>query len=588
MAWAPKSRPGPAEQPAPARRRRPVVLGTLLATLATLTVGLTAYSVARTGPADRPSPAAGADDPTRRQAYELLLAAAGALSSAPGQHYHGSLTADGGREVGIDARVTREGLTLSTVDFTGGGHGDLLDLGRDGTYARGDAAFWSAAHAPGSGSAYGTAWVRIDFDALGFDPRALIPSILAADLLPAGHEDEAPPPPADLPRLGDLAPVGGVEARQVRLEHATVWITTAKPPRIVRVEPAPAPASGPGPAAPALDVEPLDGAALSALRTTASQRAAELDHALDSQVTAAIDGQIKVGPCAPASCVATVTVINNVNARSPYMHPAAQVNAEVTIEMTLDDKHLNTCTETVTMPANGKTTAKCTTSYSVKQATSGGEYFIGAKASTSSRALTPADVQRLTTVVAGPPPAPPVSPSALPPPCARPTGADGGPGHWHPAPVLGAPAALAYQEQVTGVRADVHYRVGDRDFDGYRTDAGAQVLLDAKPEGSSWQLWGARPTGDGRLAYADDEDKSETAVAWANRARHRLDAELHRLRAELDAVRPYSGAKLRLVTAEADVLDKLRAYAKSQLPQDDYARLEWRTEPVDRAFTGCP
>jgi hypothetical protein len=154
--------------------------------------------------------------------------------------------------------------------------------------------------------------------------------------------------------------------------------------------------------------------------------------------------------------------------------------------------------------------------------------------------------------------------------------------------VLGGPAALAYQEQVTGVRADVHYRVGDRDFDGYRTDAGAQILLDAKPEGSSWPLWGARATEDGRLAFADDEDKSETAVAWANRARHRLDAELHRLRAELDAVRPHPGAKLRLVTAEADVLDKLRAYAKSQLPQDDYARLEWRTEPVDRAFTGCP
>ncbi|MGI5241081.1 hypothetical protein [Dactylosporangium sp. CA-139066] len=561
----------------------------LVAGLAAIAVGLTAYLVAAVPASERPVAVTAGDDPARRQAYDLLLAATGALSAAPGQHYHGAVTTTGGREARVDGRVTRDGTTLSTVDYAGGGHGDLLDLGADGTYARGDAAFWAAVRAPGPVGAYGTGWVRVDFDAAGFDPRTLIPPVLAADLLPRTAEDEAAPDPADLPRLGDPDTIDGVEARQVRTAGATVWISTNAPrPRIVRVEPAPAPGSpSPTGAAPALDWEPLDGASLADFRRTAAQRVAELDRALDSQVRPAIDGDIKVSACAPTSCVvATVTVSNNVNLRSPYIHPVPQVNVEVTIELTLDDKPLHTCTATVTMPANGRTTATCTTSYTIHHTSGGGTYEIGARASTSSRALTSADVHRLAAAVAGEPPAAAASPSDPPPACARPAGDDGGPGHWRTAgraPQTGGPA---YQEQVTGVRFDIRYHLGNRDFDGYRREGGAHILLEAKPPGSAWLLWGARVAPDGRLVYADDDDKSDTAVAWAARARAKLDAQLTQLRAELDQIRPY--ARLRVVAAEPDVVDKLRAHARAQLPPDDFARLEWRVEPPDPAFPGCP
>ena len=289
VAWAPKPRSAPADSRAPSRRRV-LAFPAVVAALAAVAVGFTAYLVATVPAAERTVPTSSGEDPSRRQAYDLLLAATGALSTAPGQHYRGTLDTAGGREVRVDGRVTLDGTALSTVDFAGGGHGDLLDLGADGTYARGDAAFWAAVRAPGPAGAYGSAWVRVDFDALGFDPRTLVPPVLAADLLPRTDEDEAAPSPSDLPRLGDLATLDGVEARQVRINGATVWISTAPPrPRIVRVEYTSASSPTPPGAGPALDLEPLDGASLADFRRSATQRVAELEGALDAQVRPAID-----------------------------------------------------------------------------------------------------------------------------------------------------------------------------------------------------------------------------------------------------------------------------------------------------------
>ncbi|MEV6930985.1 hypothetical protein AB0M46_41740, partial [Dactylosporangium sp. NPDC051485] len=411
--WAPRS-----GSSWPRRRRRPVLLGAVLAAAVAVALGIGAYLVGSAAPAQRPqAPQGPSGDQDRREAYGLLVAAAGELADAPAQHYIGTVPARDGRAVRLDARIGRDGTTLSTVDFGGHGHGDLLDLGDDGTYARGDAGFWDAAGPAGSAAVFGTAWVRVDFDALGFDARALIPPVLAADLLPPAAEDEGLPAPGDLPHLGDPATVGGAAARAVRTGAITVWIATAGPPRIVRVESAgadPTPSSpartpartSPGAAAPAyvparapagagtaLDVVPLAGGGLADFRDALRARAGELGGAIDGDVSPAIEGQIKVGPCGPSSCQAEVTVSGRVAARSAFLRPSAPVHAQVTIAMTVEDRPIKTCTPVVTMPAGGTATAQCTATYTVK--TTKGSYVVEAKASASARALLPADVQRI-------------------------------------------------------------------------------------------------------------------------------------------------------------------------------------------------
>ncbi|GAA2326524.1 hypothetical protein GCM10010170_001360 [Dactylosporangium salmoneum] len=547
-------------------------------------------------PAHRPqAPHGSGDDPDRRAAYELLVAAAGELADAPAQHYTGTVPGRDGRAVRLDARIGRDGTALSTVDFEDRGHGDLLDLGDDGTYARGDDAFWDTAGPAGAAAAYGTAWVRVDFDALGFDARALIPPVLAADLLPPAAEDEGLPAPGDLPHLGDPATVGGAEARAVRTGATTVWIATGGPPRIVRVEtagsgPAPSgpayvPARAPSGAATALDVAPLAGGGLAGFRDALRARAGELGGAIDAQVSPAIEGQIKVGPCAPSSCQAEVTVSGRLTARSAYLRPSAPVHAQVTIAMTVENRPIKTCTPVVTMPAGGTATAQCTATYTVK--TTQDSYLVEAKASASARALLPADVQRIVDRLATALPEP-EPPAVAPPPCEEPAGAADGPGDWHPSgrPVA-RPAAL-YQEQVTGVRHGRQYRLGRHDFDGLSVEDGGLVLLEAKGEGYAWPLWGVRVGSDGRLVYADDQDSSAAAGRWAERARRTLGGIERQLRAEVEQVRGVPGARLRVVAAEQTVLDELREYSRGVMSAEDFARIEWRHEARDPGFPGCP
>ncbi|MFG2040455.1 hypothetical protein [Dactylosporangium sp. NPDC048998] len=642
LAWAPPSRPATASPSAPPGRRWPVVAGVALAVAAAIVIGVGAYLVPGGAPQGKETGESGAD-PTRKLAYELLVEAAGNLRAAPAQHYGGTVTTPGGQQVRVDGQVTVDGITVATVDI-GGGRGELLDLGDDGTFARGDAAFWSAARTPGSAEAYGDSWVRIDFDALGFDLRALIPQVLAADLLPGGGDDEAEPAATDLPRLGDAGTIGGVEARQVHTGDATVWISTAAPARIVRVESAGADPSAPaasdsaappvGPSlrssrhdngggaafvlarAPsdtlALDFAPLSRAKTGELLQAVQRRVAGLVDALDPQVGFVIDGQIKVGPCGQTSCLAVVTVSNTVTARSPYVHPVRQANAAVTIDLTLDGRPLKTCTELVSMPVGGQATARCSATYTLPVATVGHNYYIEARATASSRALVQADVQRIIdrlgpattsgpgasptrtngqgagpTATSGAGASPAWSGEAGAPRCLEPTGADGGPGQWRPLDRAAARDRVTYQEQVTGVRHGREYRVGDRDFDGYRSEGDTHVLVEAEGGGNAWLLWGVRVGDGGTLTYVDDEGASEAAMRWGERARARLDGLMRELRGRLDQLRTVPGARLRFVAAEPEVLDKFRAYARTQLTPEDLARVEWRHAPVDGGFAGC-
>ncbi|MEV8514177.1 hypothetical protein [Dactylosporangium sp. NPDC051484] len=619
-----------------------------LVVVAATAIGVGAYLVA--GGAKRGEGAGkSAVDPARRLAYGLLVEAAGNLRAAPAQHYSGTVTTRGGQAARVDGRVTSDGITAATVDV-GGGRGELLDLGDDGTFGRGDAVFWSAARTPGSAGAYGDSWVRIDFDTLGFDPRALIPQVLAADLLPGGVDDRAEPAAADLPRLGDVGTIGGVEARRVHTGDATIWISTAEPARIVRVEPAgadpsapaasaPSATASPGPSVPApsgsaapsprsgrhdhgggaafvparapsgglgLDLAPLSRAETGEFLQAVQRRVAGLVDAPDPQVGFAIDGQITVGPCGQTSCLAVVTVSNTVTARSPHVHPVRQAHAAVTIDMTIDGGPLKTCTELVSMPVGGRATARCSATYTLPVATVGHSYYIEARAQAVSRAFVQADVQHLVDRIgrlgraaaangreAGPAAAnrPGASPAssgeAGAPRCLEPTGADGGPGKWHPVERVAARDRQTYQEQVTGVRRGREYRIGDRDFHGYRNEGGTHVLVVAEGGGNAWLLWGVRVGEQGTLTYVDDDDGSGAAVRWGERARARLDGLTRELRGRLDQLRTVSGARVRFVAAEPEVLDKFRAYARTRLTSEELARVEWRYEPVDGGFSGC-
>jgi hypothetical protein len=613
--------------------RRPLIVAIALAAVVVIVAGLGAFVAFGPGSGGgkngRPGGAGG--DPTRKEAYALLVEGAGALLASSAQHYTGTVTARSGDPVRVDGRVTDAGTTAIAIDVAGG-HGELLDLGDNGTYARGDSAFWSAARTPGSTVAFGSSWVRVDFDSLGFDPRLLIPDVLVAGLLPATEEDEAEPAADALPHLGDVRTIAGGEAREIRTATERVWVSTSKPARIVRVEGDAADRASSGPSlrssrlgaggafvparrAPgaglSLDLAALTPAELDDSYKTVKARVAELVDATDSQVSFNVDGQVKVGPCGQTSCTAVVALSNTVTVRSPYIHPVGQVNAAVTIDMTLDDRPIKTCTSTVSMPPNGTGSAQCTATYTLPRSTTARTFYIEARARTSARALVQADVQRMVEDIAkeeaakrstaapstapsaaGPSSAPSgaasvsAGPSAAPP-CAEPTGAAGGPGQWRPFDRNAAKDWVTYQEQVSGVKRGREYRLGDRDFDGYQREAGTDVLLEAKGRGNAWLLWGLRVGDGGKLTFVDDTDESDAAVEWGDRARKKLDALLRQMRGQLAEVGRVPGARLRFVAAEQALVDKFQAYARTQLTAEEFARVEWKHVPVDRAFGGC-
>ncbi|MEU5725651.1 Tox-REase-5 domain-containing protein [Micromonospora sp. NPDC047738] len=582
---------------------------------------------------DRPGPA----DDGSKEAAALLYEAAGTLFDSGAERYRGMLTSYSGARVRIDARVTQEGTTLSTVEVSGG-RGEVLDLGTNGTYAKGDRVFWAATDVPRLESLkYGSAWVRVAPDALGFDARELTPAAVAYSLAP-GMEDGQGPPPGLRATLGDVTTINGVKVRPVLIPGAVVSITVGQPRRIVRIE---SDGTGTPTAVRTIGYTGSDGRSrgyrlaagadnwlgvdLSGLSPeeiedffqAVKKRVTELAGAFDSQVTFDLEGDGTLGPCQQTSCVATYRLSNRVRLHSQYLRNDGPVYAAVTIRMTLDGRPLETCRPIISMPPNKSGTARCTATYTLPRSRNPKTYTVRASFKAEARAVIKADIERMTKDVArqeaarrrrpAPVTSTPVTPGSSRPtprpspsrthPCEEPSLGRGpaGPGEWIRRNAGPPREWMRYQEQVTGLRRPHEYRYAGRDFDGFRMINGKPVFIEAKGR-YDFLLWAAEvDKKTGRVRFLDEDPKlasltpeqQKAIVDGSKRARAKLDELANQLIEQLARVRQVENGRLRYVVMEPKALAKIRAFVEPRLDAEDKALLDWESEPLDPDFGGC-
>ncbi len=351
----------------------------------------------------------GSADPTVAQrvaADEDLAQAAAKLLVTPAAHYKGWFTDDTGDRVTIDARVANAGSTSARLTVKGQS-ADVIDTG-DRTFVKAGTAFWRLYGVSGDNlSEYAKRWVNVPADFFGLDlGDALAPALIAESASP-GIGGEGSADPDATPVRGPPATVDGVAVTPVTVHSVTYSITTAAPKRLIRVatgDAATAPSGGSGFHTTALrvgdgDLElslaELDDTQRDQLFEELKQRITQLRNSIDIAVRFSLDGEVALAPCTTNGCTATLTISNKVTSRSAYVSVKQPVNAEVTIQMTLDGRPVKSCASTKQMKPNGSAKVSCRALYSIPPSRNPKMHTVRAQASAVARALAEADVKQM-------------------------------------------------------------------------------------------------------------------------------------------------------------------------------------------------
>jgi len=357
-------------------------------------VGVVAYAPGRPQPApgsQKPAPVNPAITQTRVAALDL--------ARQPGARYLGQLTKADDSRVPVDLTVTSTGTTRGKVGSVTDKFEILVMGGKTFLYA--NAAFWKDAGAdPGRAARYARRWVRIESGYIGIDPeQRLAPSILSAELLRAADAGKTTASPTAK---------NGVNARPVTIPQGTVYISTDAPYRVVHIDTETTQDVGGGltPATHAetseqtsdeasfdLDVSYLSEVVAAGLFVGLKANVARLIDAIDSQVDFDLDGSVALSPCTARRCTAQATLSNELRGSDSYVRTDQPILVEVVIVFTLDGAPIRSCTDVVTMTANGRTTTSCGVSYWLPA--DGGRHTIQAEVSGFAKAMSKADVAGL-------------------------------------------------------------------------------------------------------------------------------------------------------------------------------------------------
>jgi hypothetical protein len=246
----------------------------------------------RGAPAATPVPVLSSADVARQSLVNL--AEAGVV------HYRGSLVNPDGKPITLDVSITTTGEVGGTVG-TAGQQGSLVDVGHT-LYVDAPSAFWSAlAGDPGTqGPAVASRWVRVPSVTLGIDIGAILgPGALGDDLtreLTAANTPLGSAPSTTL---------DGTRAVEVPVGKGTVYLATAEPHGVLRVNVP----SGLGDATDVsldvVDVSPSEPGVYQGLE----EQAAGLSSAVDSSVSIQ-QGSQSWGPCSATGCSVVVMFTN--------------------------------------------------------------------------------------------------------------------------------------------------------------------------------------------------------------------------------------------------------------------------------------
>ncbi len=395
----------------PPRRRRlvPWLIGGGIAAALVIVLCVVAGFVAFGGSGSGgPSKQQAAASRSAAAASQDLARSATSLAELPAARYKGILTGRTGEDIPVEITMTGEGSAKATLTVSGE-QVEAISL-PDGLYVKASESFWRRRGAAADTVAdFGTQWVKAQPDLFGNDlTTVLSPGVLARLLDPRDGEQAV---------VGRAERIGGVEARPMRVDTLTAYVTTAEPHRIVRLTSDEIPASSDPPSpmttsgltgqghfhparAPAatgfaVDVAELTDAEVDAFFKDLEAKVRGLKDALDSRVRFSLDGAITLAPCTTNGCRANVTISNRVQTNSPYISAKQPVTATVSIAMTLDGRPVNTCNNTVTMPPNGSVTTTCFAAYVIPPSRNPKMHTVEAQARTVARALVQADVDRL-------------------------------------------------------------------------------------------------------------------------------------------------------------------------------------------------
>lgn len=310
----------------------------------------------------------------------------------PAARFTGNLTTTTGSDIPVDLTVTNSGTTNGKLGSSTDNI-ELLVMGGK-SFFKANAAFWKDAGATASRTArYANRWVRVEAGYIGIDPEArLAPRVLSAELIKAAEAGNV-----------KAAPIfkNGVNARPITIPQGTIYVSTDAPYRVVHIDTATTqdPGGGLTPASYAdessfdLDIAYLPERTANSLFASLKVNVAQLIAAIDSQVDFDLDGSVALSPCTVNGCTATATLSNKVRGSDTYVRADQPIIVEVVIAFTLDARPIRSCTDVVTMAANGKTRTSCRVSYSLPA--DGSRHTIRAQVSGFAKALSANDVKTM-------------------------------------------------------------------------------------------------------------------------------------------------------------------------------------------------
>lgn len=221
----------------------------------------------------------GSGDDPKKTSGKAAAGAGAALRQANGATYTGTY---GGSQATFN--VTKGGSAHATYSS----HGSAVtrvDIGED-TYIKADSSFWtSQGQSSSSADKANGKWSKAPDSARDLKMADFSPAKLAQILQQAGNDPEAVNTPA-----------GSTPAIKMTVGETTYYISKSEPHRLLRIE------GNAGSDAYALDVKPLNRAAMGPIFTQLRSDVQGLKDAYDPSITMMPMGKIQFGSCTESGC----------------------------------------------------------------------------------------------------------------------------------------------------------------------------------------------------------------------------------------------------------------------------------------------
>lgn len=323
----------------------------------------------------------GGDEPPPEEesvdAAPIAEAAVEELSQWPAVLVNGRMADGEDDPFDVEFAVTDTGTVQGSVDV-GDSVAEVMEVD-DRLFVSGDDTFWleQASFFNVDSDSYPENWVRMKANHFGLDFRSVfapgeLSEILSAQVPAAGAADAVE------------EEVDGTDAYRLPLEGGDIWVSTAEPYEILRIQIAELAPLDDGDAALRTDItlERPDTPAIEEMYDTATTTAEDLGSARDSRIEVGWDGELDMecatgGVCTVSGTVDDVTV-EDVSGETRVRMDASFVN---------DELGELTCNDSGGLEAGGSVDLSCSVDYELAASANPQSYEVSGEAELSTRSL---------------------------------------------------------------------------------------------------------------------------------------------------------------------------------------------------------